>query len=452
MTKFIFLLIFLFPFFSFSQKNLSVSSNGRYLQYTNGTPFFWLGDTAWELFHRLDKEESVQYLENRADKGFTVIQAVLLAELDGLGTPNKEGEIPLLSNDPMSPNEAYFKHVDFVIDYADSLGLFIGLLPTWGDKFNKRWGVGPEIFTPENAFEYGKFLGKRYKNKPIIWILGGDRIPESDVHFQIIEEMAKGLRSEIGKNQLITYHPSGGSRSSQYFHEKAWLDFNLFQSGHGKAYNPNYEMTLADYNLEPVKPVIDGEPCYEDHPINWKSELGWFDEFESRRAGYWSMLSGACGHTYGNHNIWQMWKPGLDPISQARTPWWQSLDFPGAYQAGYMRKLFENRPWQLLIPNENLLNDKPEALGKECIAALASDKSFGMIYIPFGSTITVDLSLVQGKSKKLWWFNPSIGKTIYIDTIASVSKLEINPPGDEKRGNDWVLVIDQLDKNYTKPE
>jgi Protein of unknown function (DUF4038) len=59
----------------FSQDNwkhgrLQVTRNGHYLQYEDGTPFFWLGDTGWELFHRLNKEEIEKYLENRRRKGF----------------------------------------------------------------------------------------------------------------------------------------------------------------------------------------------------------------------------------------------------------------------------------------------------------------------------------------------------------------------------------------------
>src|SRR6476469_7276190 len=119
---------------------LRVSANKRFLVTADGTPFFWLGDTAWELFHRLTREEAVLYLKNRAAKGFTVIQAVALAELDGLHTPNAYGEMPLENDDPTKPREAYFQHVDFIIDKAAELGLYIGLLPTWGDKiFKSTW-------------------------------------------------------------------------------------------------------------------------------------------------------------------------------------------------------------------------------------------------------------------------------------------------------------------------
>ncbi len=134
---------------------IQVHAGRRYLCRADGSPFFWLGDTAWELFHRLDRDEADLYLRDRAAKGFTVIQAVVLAELDGLTAPNPYGHTPLVGNDPTQPVEDYFRHVDFIVDKAASLGLVIGMLPTWGDKWHKKWGKGPEIFTVANARTYG---------------------------------------------------------------------------------------------------------------------------------------------------------------------------------------------------------------------------------------------------------------------------------------------------------
>ena len=117
---------------------LQVAPNHRYLQYRDGTPFFYLADTAWELFHRLNREEATRYLEDRARKGFTVIQAVALSELDGLTSPNAYGAPPLVDKDPARPNPDYFAHVDFIVEKAEALGMFTGFLPTWG----KYWKAG----------------------------------------------------------------------------------------------------------------------------------------------------------------------------------------------------------------------------------------------------------------------------------------------------------------------
>ena len=145
---------------------LQVSPNHRFIIAENGTPFFWMGDTAWELFHRLTREEAERYFANRQANRFTVIQAVALAEFDGLNTPNAYGERPLLDNDPTRPNEAYFVYVDEIIQMAARHGLYVGLLPTWGDKVNHQWGAGPVVFDPENAEIYGRFLGGATANRP----------------------------------------------------------------------------------------------------------------------------------------------------------------------------------------------------------------------------------------------------------------------------------------------
>ena len=141
------ILILLFPLVVAAQ-TLRVSENKRYLETEKGKPFLWIGDTAWELFHKLNREDAQIYLKNRAEKGFSVIQAVVLAELDGLNTPNAYGEVPLIDLDPTKPNEKYFEHVDFIVNKAEELGLFIGMLPTWGDKVpNIIGGEGPVVFT-----------------------------------------------------------------------------------------------------------------------------------------------------------------------------------------------------------------------------------------------------------------------------------------------------------------
>jgi hypothetical protein len=103
------------------------------------------------LFHRLNRAEAEKYLETRRQQGFNVIQAVILAEMDGLHTPNANGHLPLLGDDPTRPNEFYFRYDDEIIRLAADKGLYIGLLPTWGDKVHGGgWGVGPMIFNAEN--------------------------------------------------------------------------------------------------------------------------------------------------------------------------------------------------------------------------------------------------------------------------------------------------------------
>ena len=175
------LFIILILISNISAQWLKISEDKHHLVYDNGEPFIWIGDTAWELFHRCNKEEVELYFNDRSKKGFNVVQAVILAELGGLKKTNSYGEYPLIDNDPMKPNEKYFEFVDWVIKKAAEYNIYLAVLPTWGDKWNKKWGTGPVIFTDTNTSEkYCEWLSNRYRdNWNIIWILGGDRNPET---------------------------------------------------------------------------------------------------------------------------------------------------------------------------------------------------------------------------------------------------------------------------------
>ena len=428
------------PSVDFKNGKLKVSSNHRFLEFENGKSFFYLGDTAWELFHRLDKQEVDKYLENRREKGFTVIQAVALSELDGLNTPNMEGEKPLINNDPTKPNEKFFAHIDWVIKKAGEKGLFIGLLPTWGDKVDKQWGVGPVIFNKENAAVYGKWIGNRYKDYPnIIWINGGDR-PGGGNNFAIWNALANGIKS-VDKNHLMTFHPSGFSSSSQVFHQEDWLDFNMMQTGHSeRSYAVYKKLMIHDYNLKPVKPTFDGEPRYEDHPHNWNPEvLGWFDDADVRQAAYWSLFTGAFGHTYGCHAIWQMLAPGREPVGYARHSWIADLDLPGASDMINVRRLIESRPMTERVPAQELVaNDyMPET---DYIVA-TKGKNYAFVYIPTGSEASINLDKLGWAQSVAWWYNPRTGESNKLKEFTNKGIQQFKPESGG-RGNDWVLILD----------
>ncbi len=438
-------------------KHLRVSDNHRFLVYEDGTPFFYLGDTAWELFHRLSREDAERYLNDRASKGFTVIQAVVLAELDGLNTPNPYGQTPLIGNDPTRPNEEYFRHVDWIVRKAQELGLFIGMLPTWGDKWNKKWGVGPVIFNPQNAEAYGEWLGRRYKDMQIIWILGGDRPIENDEQRSVIEAMARGLRKGDGGSHLITFHPTGGRGSSEWFQDSDWLDFNMRQNGHEANFNPRYAMTGEDYRRTPVKPVLDGEPLYEDHPIAFNAKAnGHSIAADVRRPLYWDLFTGACGHTYGHHSVWQMWTPDREPVNGPLMPWYKAIDQPGAGQMQYGRRLMESRPYLTRIPDDSVIvpaavpTAVPGAGLKRMVATRDSKGSYAMVYTPCGRPFKVRMDAVKGGSVRAWWFNPRNGEAQLIGEFPASGEKEFTPP-DKGEQLDWVLVLDDAEKNFPPP-
>ena len=420
---------------------LRVSDNRRFLVRSDGSPFMYLGDTAWELFHRLTREETELYLETRRQQGFTVIQAVVLAEFDGLDTPNAYGDRPLIDRDPRRLNEAYFAHVDWVVKAAERKGLFIGLLPTWGDKvFLERWGVGPVVFTsPAIARDYGRLVGQRYRGAPnLIWINGGDR--RAGTFEPIWDALAQGLREGDGGTHLITYHPGGGHSSSEWFHDRDWLDFNMLQSGHGARDAANYDLIARDYARTPVKPTLDGEPRYEDHPINWDPKNGWFDDADVRQAVYWSLFAGGFGVTYGCHDVWQMFAPGRQPISSARTEWRKALDLPGAWQMRHVRRLLESRPFLERVPDQTLIAGNPGA-GADHVRATRGAR-YAFVYVPTGRPVEIRMDRMGGAVRAAW-FDPRTGTSTGLGTFNAQDTRRFTPPGTPGRGNDWVLVLDR---------
>jgi hypothetical protein len=431
------------------QWNLIVTPNHRFLMHSDRTPFFYLGDTAWELFHRLTIDETRLYLDDRAHKGFNVIQAVVLAELDGLHIPNAEGVLPLIDDDPARPNEAYFQHLDLVVEMARERGLYIGMLPTWGDKVSKAWGIGPVVFNATNAKQYGEFLGRRYRDRPnIIWILGGDR--DAKGYVDVWKAMAAGLREGDGGRHLITYHPSGEESSSQWFQEEPWIDFNMMQSGHGHRDGANFAMIGNDYALKPVKPTIDGEARYENHPVAWKpDQYGWFDDYDARQAAYWAVFAGGAGHTYGCNDIWQMKTPGREPMSLARGLWRQSLDLPGAGQMQYLRRLMESRPYFSRVPDQGLIPVNPPE-GADHMQATRGD-GYAFVYFPQGKPAVVKTGRVVGRELHAWWYDPRSGASTSIGIFRKGNFRLFQPPRANGRGNDWVLVLDDAERRFGPP-
>jgi len=438
-------------------QRLSVSGNGRYLVNEDGSPFFWLGDTAWELFHKLDREEAELYLRNRAERGFTVVQAVALAELEGLTTPNAYGRYPLRIGadgryDPERPDIAeqgaygYWDHVDYIVDKAAEYGIYVALLPTWGDKYDLAWGKGPVVFTKENARTFGAWIGDRYKAKTnVIWVLGGDRPLEKRHHFEVVQAMAEGIRAADVGRHLMTFHPAGGRSSSLHVHDEAWLDFNMIQSSHGELHKANYAMVASDYALTPTKPTLDGEPCYEDHPVGFKAANGYFDAADVRKAAYWALFAGAFGHTYGHHSIWSMTR---EPADYFIMDWKQALMRPGAAHMRHVRTLMESRPADGRVPDPSLAAANYE--GANHLEACRGD-GYAFVYSPSGLPIRVRLGSISGDRVVATWYDPRTGASSPAGETANEGEAEYRPPT-SGRNEDWVLILDDVSRGYPMPE
>lgn len=420
-------------------QTLRISENRRFLETSQGQPFFWLGDTAWLLFQNLNREDTLRYLDDRRSKGFNVVQVMVIRTVEDT---TAGGEPALIDGDPARPKPGgYWDHVDWVIDRARERGIHLGMVCAWGSVVNSgKLHAG-------NVEAYTRFLVERYRSKPnIVWITGGDT--RGDRHAEVWRTMGMLIR-EMDTTHLITYHPFGRTQSSTWFHKESWLDFNMFQSGHrrydqdrtpGAKGEDNWRYAQEDYSLTPVKPTIDGEPSYENLPqgLHDPKEPYWNDA-DVRRYAWWSVFAGAFGHTYGENAIIQMHKPGRKGAYGVRTYWNEVLDAPGAGQMHVLKDLLLSRPYFERIPDAALVAGNGTRY--DYIAATRG-KSYAMFYTWTGKTFRVRMGVISGKNVRCAWHDPRTGGTRNIGTFANTGIREFDPPGEPANGNDWVLVID----------
>jgi hypothetical protein len=424
---------------------LTVSPDGRHFVDEAGRPFFWLADTAWAMPLRLDRDEVLDYLDARSAQGFNVVQTVAIFNQAGGPGPNRYGDSPfsdelagIAVTEGADPGDAqqydYWDHLDFVVAAAGARGMRVALVPIWGDD------QAGTVVTEDNADDYGIFLGARYADDQVIWVMGGDAA--ADGVEDVWRELARGIAigatgSEDYGTTLMTYHPLGDQGSGAWFQDDQWLDFNMVQGGHCLRYNVRRDLLDETYAATPTKPVLDGEPIYSAHPYCWKPEDGYSTPLDVRRDAYWSAFAGAAGHTYGHHSVWQFLGTGQPATLGAQGDWRSALDDEAAGQMKHLATLMESRHWWTLVPDEDMVTsgvgDGPSRLQ----AIRAADGIYAMVYSPDGAPFDVDLSVLTGDTVGLSWFDPRTGATLDVGA-ASAQTATMQPPSAE----DWVLVAD----------
>jgi hypothetical protein len=433
-----------------SQSLFCVSPDGHFLQFRDGRPFFWLADTGWTMLQRLDCYETLKYLDDRAAKGFNVVQTMGIMEFDGLRVPSRaNGEVPLLDLNPETPNIKYWQHVKWVAQEMKKREMYLALLPIWGDKW-AGGGIGPVVLNPQNASAFGRWLGELFSDTDLFWLLGGDRIINNEAQYHIMERMARGLREGDQGRNLISFHPNGNASSSYYFHQDDWLDFNMFQTAHTHPSRETFTYIGRDYRKTPPKPVLDGEPRYEDHPIywnyrepaQWDQNNGYFDDLDARKVFYMSVFAGACGHTYGANSVFQTDRrelaPGTIEKFGSRLHWREALQLPGAGQMQWGKRALEERAYFSRIPDQSIVRgDMGE--GSDTLVATRDDHgSFALIYVPSQRTFEVDTGVLRGAIVASW-LDPRTGEKKLIGEYSPGGWTQFTSPHD---GPDWVLALD----------
>lgn len=446
-----------------------MTQNGHFFV-KDDKPFFWLADTGWEVFHRFNREEAIVYLKDRADKEFNVIQMVAIGELGGDTIPNAYGDLPLdkylhpiitPGNDYDKPDQYdYWDHVEFIIQEAVKRKIIIAFLPCWGEYITHRFRKDALFRSEEEAYHYGNFLGKRFReyNNHIVWVMGGDRLPNERIAgVERWNAMAEGVNDGIVGDEIfdrrsdytkttMTFHCYNSS--SRWFHGEAWIDFHTWGSYHEKRDNERaYDMAYHDWNLDDPKPTINSEPAYEDGNVNYDRDGKWgkFDDFDIRQIAYWSVFSGCAGHSIGVSKIWRAYKAG----TVDETNWKSALTLPGAGQMRYLKNLMLSRPYAERIPSDLLTPDNPyDPVGR---LQGTHGENYAFIYVPTGKSFLVDGSLIKGKKVRAWWYNPRNGEAQLIGIFGNTGIMHFDAPGETSRGNDWVLVLDNADIDFTIP-
>jgi hypothetical protein len=436
-------LLFAILFSNAQPPALKISANKRFFATKNGKPFFWLGDTGWLLFKKCTKEDAIKYLDDRKAKGYNVIQVMLLHELN---ITDVYGDSALINKNVATPNISgknnFWTNADFIIKAAAKRGIYMALVPVWGGNIKQ--------VSVDQAKNYAAFLANRYKNySNIIWLNGGD-IKGGDAP-EKWNAIGNTIRS-IDKNHLIGFHPRGRNSSSAWFHNEAWLDFNMFQSGH-KDYaqdtvakealhygEDNWRYVNDDYKLDPVKPTFDGEPSYENipHGLHDTAEKRW-TAADIRRYAYWSVFAGGCGFTYGNNSVMQFYSKGDKDMSfAAEGNWDEELQAPAAGQMQYLKNLIVSKSYFDRVPAQSLVVDNGEKYDR---VLATKGKDYALFYVYNGRDFKADLDQLGFVNFTCYWFNPATGTKEIFKPAATKGIVTFNPPGDKLNGNDWVLIL-----------
>lgn len=423
------------------EEKTMLNVKGTYL-YEEEKPFFYLGDTAWLLFDKLEKEDIQLYLKNRKSLGYTVIQSVLVYI--------KDSDDPTTTKNKNIHSLSYWNFVKDIVHYAKTLGLVFGLLPCWGSVVKKG------ILHSDNALKYALFLSDFFKDcDNILWILGGDARGDFDIKtYQIL---GKTLKEKMPYT-LITFHPFGRTGSYLWFNDADWLDFNMFQSGH-RRYDQmilnakddqkdnedsfgedNYKYIQKSRTYSPIKPILDGEPSYEGivQGLHDWDEPYW-EARQIRRYAYWSILEGACGFTYGNNAIMQFHEKNESGNYGVRETWKQALHAVGGAEMQYVKELFYTCHLSTGQPHpEYILNQKERHHRVSCFAS----KNYIICYTYMGDKFDLNLEAYKGKTLDGYWQNPENNSKSYFTTLLGGTIYTFRPTKKRELSNDWLLILE----------
>ncbi|MFB6150489.1 MAG: DUF4038 domain-containing protein [Haloarculaceae archaeon] len=383
-----------------------LTADGRALVHADGTPFFWLADTAWAAGTRAAVEEWDRYLDRRGEQGYDVVQVNALRQHDG---SRPHDRLPFGDEwDLDRPNHEYFRHLDALVAAAHERGIVPALVALW---FDYAPGANPDWIpddarhehAPDRARTLGRYLGARYGAYGPAWLVSGDS--------EINEECLRSYRAaaealgEACQHPLRTAHQPGGQVAPPALNDEGWVDFHMYQSGHTHDLSVPERQARGCRLLDPPRPVLNGEPCYADMQDYDTGEV--FDRETVRAAGWVSVLSGAnAGLTYGAHGVWPWHREGdtfesSDLWGEPR-PWDEALELPSAADYARLADVVTSFDIHALNPRPDLL---PDAADGEVAAVLPDGV---LVYLRANRAVTLrEVPPVE----EFYWLDPASGTT-----------------------------------------
>ncbi len=410
---------------------LAVSVDGRHILDNNGSILFFHGESPWHLFARLTREETTLYLDDRKARGFDALLVALFVS-DGYNgsTRNAYGEEPFQSpGDFSAPNEAYFAHIDWVMQEAQARNFTLFIVPAYMGYNCGSQGWCAEMLQAgaTTLRSFGGWIGTRYRDRPnIVWVHGGDTDARDYGAMDELQAVVDGILAADNAH-LSTAHCNRNESAADCY-ALPWLQVNTTYSDCMQT----PQRLLSDYNRSPRRPFVFIEGIYEGE-FNFTQRC-------LRSQAYWSLLGGAVGQFYGSGQIWDF------PAN-----WESGLQSPGIDSMLRFRKLQLSRPWPLLEPDygHTTLTAGVGLIGSNdyAPAARASDGSTAIAYLPSARTVTMAMGRISGSNAVAWWYDPLTGTASQIGTFPTTGTQNFTSPSSQE----WVLVVDDEAKNFVPP-
>lgn len=406
---------------------LRVSKDGSHLEHADGTPFFWLGDTAWNGALMSKTDDWNKYLENRVAKKFTAIQFVTTQWRTA--PTNLEGEVAFTGKEKVQINPAFFKRIDARIDTLNAKGLLAVPVLLWAIRGDEN----PGWYLPEDqAILIEKYLVARYGAHHVVWIPAGDSTYQ-ETNGEKWRRICRAVFDEE-PHAPIVMHPQGMQTYTEFFKDEKWLSIIGYQSGHAdndNAFKWIHSGPIAKESKQfASRPFINLEPPYEDH-IAYNSKQR-HSEYSVRRASYWSLLNTpTAGLTYGAHGVWSWEVEPKEPLLHKGTgiakPWFDAMNLPGSQQMKFMHEFFASMNWWELRPDTTLVVNQKDKPANYISSAKTVSGDVAVYYFPVGGEVEIPIF------SRAEWFDPRSGQW----QTASKDGNILRTPSMQ----DWVLKV-----------